>query len=109
MTLETVQPIIQPQPAAPPAIKPGASEDSIRKTARDFEAMVIGELLAPMFEALDTNGLGGGGEGEKMFRPMLVREYANAMTAAGGIGLSDAVAQEMIRMQTLGAERADPR
>jgi Rod binding domain-containing protein len=109
MDVESARPIIPPPSAAPPKIKTGASEDAIRKTAKDFEAMVVGELIAPMFEALDSDGLGGGGEGEKMFRPMLVREYAKAMTANGGIGLSDAVAREMIRMQTMGAGNADPR
>lgn len=95
------------RPAAEaPRVKPGATPDAIAKTAKEFEAMVVGELIAPMFEALDTDGFGGGGAGEKMFRPMLVREYAKSIVASGGIGLSDAVAQEMIRMQTMGATNA---
>jgi Rod binding domain-containing protein len=56
-------------------------------------------MLAPMFENLDTDGLGGGGAGERMFRPMLVEQYAKAIAQAGGIGLADSVIAEMLRMQ----------
>lgn len=92
-----------------PRVKAGAPSDAIAKTAKDFEAMVIGELITPMFEALDTEGLGGGGAGEKMFRPMLVREYAKSLVATGGIGIADDIAREMIRMQTMGATDAAAR
>lgn len=95
----------RPLPEAP-RVKAGAPQDAIAKTAQDFEAMVIGELITPMFEALDSDGLGGGGAGEKMFRPMLVREYAKSLVATGGIGLADDIAREMIRMQTMGAANA---
>jgi Rod binding domain-containing protein len=55
-----------------------------------------------MFEGLPTDGLGGGGAGEAMFRPMLVQRYAEAMSKAGGIGLADNVMAEMIRLQGAG-------
>jgi Rod binding domain-containing protein len=64
--------------------------------------MVLRELLGPMFEALDTEGLGGGGAGERMFRPMLIGEYADGMAQRGGIGLADYVLAELVRLQTQG-------
>jgi Rod binding domain-containing protein len=86
-------------PAAPGTAKPPANLEAIKKTAHEFEAMAIGELLKPMFEALDTDGLGGGGTGERMFRPMLVQEYAKALAAGPGIGIADSVMRAMIQMQ----------
>lgn len=111
MELDALLPPINARAIDAPRAKPGAAPDAIRQTAQDFEAMVVGELIAPMFEALDSEGLGGGGAGERMFRPMLVREYAKNIVANGGIGLSDVIAQEMIRMQTIqpGVANADPR
>jgi len=111
MELDALLPPTTPRTIEPPRARAGAAPDAIRQTATEFESMVIGELIAPMFEALDSEGLGGGGAGERMFRPMLVREYAKSLVAAGGIGLSDVIAQEMIRMQTIqpGAVNADPR
>lgn len=71
----------------------------IKKAAKDFEAMLIGQLMAPMFEALKTDGMFGGGSGEEMFRPMLIEQYAKGVGQAGGIGLADGIAREMMRMQ----------
>jgi Rod binding domain-containing protein len=82
-----------------PAPAPAPIDPKIKKTAADFETMVIGQMLAPMFEALETNGPFGGGDGEAMFRPMLIDQYAKSMAKAGGIGIADEVAREMMRMQ----------
>ncbi|MGE3303554.1 MAG: rod-binding protein [Hyphomonadaceae bacterium] len=89
---------ISPQAAAP-AFARGADKAQIEKTAKDFEAMVIGELLKPMFENLDSDGMFGGGQGEAMFRPMLVEQYAQKLSAGGGIGVAAAVAREMLALQ----------
>ena len=72
----------------------------IRRVAEEFEAMALGELLRPMFEALKTDGLGGGGFGEEMFRPMLVEQYAQSIAKSGGVGLADAIVAELVRMQS---------
>lgn len=71
----------------------------MRRAAKEFEAVFLSEMLAPMFESLGTDGLGGGGMGEQMFRPMLVERYAEAIAQAGGVGIADAVVREMLRMQ----------
>ena len=90
-------------PAALTAPAAGAiSPDKLAKlksVAEEFEGMMLNELLAPMFDGLDTDGLGGGGSGERMFRPMLVDQYAKGMAARGGIGVADAVLKELVRMQ----------
>ncbi len=78
----------------------------IKKAAKDFESMLIGQLMAPMFNALKTDGMFGGGSGEEMFRPMLLEQYAKGVTQAGGIGLADGIAREMMRMQ-MGATAPD--
>ncbi|HYD88267.1 MAG TPA: rod-binding protein [Vitreimonas sp.] len=79
-----------PQPTVP---------DEIRRAAEEFEAVFLSEMLAPMFDGIDADGLGGGGMGEQIFRPMLVERYAEAIARAGGVGIADAVMREMLRMQ----------
>lgn len=79
----------------------------MRAAAEQFESMVLKELLAPIFEGLDTEGLGGGGFGEQMFRPMLVDQYAAGVARSGGVGLADAILVELMRMQTSAAMEAD--
>jgi Rod binding domain-containing protein len=73
--------------------------DAMRRAAEEFESVFLSEMLGPMFEGIDTEGLGGGGMGEQIFRPMLVERYAEAIGRAGGVGIADAVVREFMRMQ----------
>ncbi len=38
--------------------------DALRRAAEEFEAVFLSEMLGPMFEGIETEGLGGGGMGE---------------------------------------------
>mgnify|MGYP000876584205 CR=1 FL=1 len=88
-----------PLPARPnPEATPNAD---LQRVAQEFEAVFLSEMLAPMFESLDTEGLGGGGMGEQMFRPMLVQRYAETIARAGGVGIADSILREFTRMQTV--------
>ena len=72
---------------------------AIRAAAEEFEAVFLGEMLAPVFEELETDGLFGGGSGERMYRSLLVQEYGRAMARSGGVGIADAVQREILRLQ----------
>lgn len=90
-------PIGAPLPLIPRATTP----DEIRRTAEEFEAVFLAQMLAPMFEGIDTDGLGGGGMGEEIFRPMLIERYAEALAKSGGVGIADSLVRELMRMQTV--------
>ena len=93
-----------PLPLDPRAATAQTSQaDRARHAANEFEAVFLNEMLAPMFEGLSTDGLGGGGTGEEMFRPMLIDQYAQAIQHAGGIGIADQIVRELTRMQTVNA------
>lgn len=73
---------------------------AIWKTAQQFEAMALGELLQPMFETVKPqDGLFGGGAGEETFRPMLTQEFAKSVAKAGGLGLAGPVYRQMLHIQ----------
>ncbi len=101
----TLPPIIPP-PAAVPGVRPpspGADPVKIAKSAHDFEAMAIGQLLKPMFDTVDTaHNTFGGGAGEEAWKPKLVQEFAKQIEAHGGLGLAKPVYDAMIRMQEAG-------
>jgi Rod binding domain-containing protein len=89
-----------PLPLATAGLQPAnAAQAELRRAAEEFEAVFLSEMLAPMFEGLDSDGLGGGGMGEQIFRPMLVERYAEAISRAGGVGIADSVVREMLRLQ----------
>ncbi|MBL6934225.1 MAG: rod-binding protein [Alphaproteobacteria bacterium] len=80
----------------------GLNLERAREKAEEFEAVFISQMMAPMFENLSTDGFFGGGQGEKVFRTLLIDEYGKVMAKAGGIGLADSVLNEMIRIQEAG-------
>ncbi len=77
---------------------PMASED-VQRVAEEFEAVFIAQMMAPMFQGLETDELFGGGPGEDIYRSVLVEEYGKSIARAGGIGLSDAIQREILRLQ----------
>lgn len=101
MEIDAAAPPTSSRRAAPSSPETGGAEvpPDIRRVAEEFEAMALAEMLGPMFEALDTDGLGGGGFGEQMFRPMMVQQYAQNIARAGGVGLADSIVAELMRMQ----------
>jgi Rod binding domain-containing protein len=70
-----------------------------RKLGVEFEQMFLAQMLQPVFDAMPTDGMFGGGTGERMFRSFQVDEYAKAITRTGGIGIADSVARHIITMQ----------
>ena len=83
-----------------PAVTNAAQRDPRAwKVAQDFEAQILSSMMQPMFEGLQTDGAFGGGEGEGAFRSLLVEQYGKEMTNSGGIGLSDMIYGEILKLQ----------
>jgi Rod binding domain-containing protein len=84
----------QADPAAG-LVGPGAET---RRAAEEFEALFLTEMLSPIFDNLES-GAFGGGPGERIYRSLLVREYATGIARSGGLGLADAVQREILKLQ----------
>jgi flagellar protein FlgJ len=78
--------------------------EAARKTAEDFESMFLGIMFDQMWTDVSADGLFGGGPGEEIFRSLLNQEYAKAISKAGGIGISDAVHAQILRLQEVSAQ-----
>jgi peptidoglycan hydrolase FlgJ len=74
-------------------------DKAIRKAAEEFEAVFVSQMLAPMFETLESDTMFGGGPGEDIYRSMMVEEYGKVIARSGGIGIADSVTREMLRIQ----------
>jgi flagellar protein FlgJ len=98
-------PILSAPPIQMPpmsVVRPSAPSDPAKmwKAAHDFEAMVLGEFLKPMFDTTDSkSNLFSGGEAEKTWKPMLVGEIGKQIAASGGLGLAAPIHDAMLRMQ----------
>lgn len=85
--------------ARPPVAK---HDQRAWETAQDFESQFISTMAQNMFTGLKADGPFDGGQGEEMFRSMLVDQYGKEMTKAGGIGIADKIYGEILKMQEQG-------
>ena len=69
------------------------------KKAKEFESVFISQFLGSMFSGISTDGPFGGGEGEEMFRSLMIDEYGKAIEQRGGFGLAASVTKELLKHQ----------
>ncbi len=81
--------------------KPSAtsSPEKAKAAAESFEAFFIGQYLEHMFAGIRTDGMFGGGQGENVFRSMMMQEYGKTIAARGGLGIADSVYKSILQMQ----------
>ncbi|HEY1707383.1 MAG TPA: rod-binding protein [Rhizomicrobium sp.] len=77
------------------APRAGQSADATTKAAKDFEAVFISQFMGSMFEGVQTDGLFGGGQGEQMFRSLMLDQYSQQMANQGGFGIAKAVTRSL--------------
>jgi Rod binding domain-containing protein len=96
MTINATPPLRESHLASPAP----QTRAQIEKSAQDFTAVALGEMLSPMFDTMQTDGGSfGGGQGEAAWRPMFVQEIAKSLAGNGGLGITDIVSQAMLKMQ----------
>jgi len=80
-----------PSPTTDPAVA--------QKAAKQFEGMFITQFVGEMFSGISTDGPFGGGQGEEMFRSLMIDKYAQGLEAQGGFGMAASVKAQMLKMQ----------
>jgi len=75
------------------------ANSDVEKTASEFEAFFLTQVLETLQSGIKTEGPFGGGPGETAWKSFLNEAYADAMVRAGGIGLADRLKSEIIALQ----------
>ena len=82
------------------------SAAGMAQTAQAFEANMISQMLAPMFNTVDSaHGAMGGGDAEATWRSMLTEALGKHIAAHGGLGLAAPVLRQMLQMQGQGQQQ----
>ncbi|WP_188054523.1 MULTISPECIES: rod-binding protein [unclassified Sphingosinithalassobacter] len=90
-------------PAAGPQLPGASAATPPNETARDFEAVFLGQMLQLMLESVET-GEFGGGSAEGIYRGMLAEKLGREVASRGGIGLAPAVMDQILKLQQAGSE-----
>jgi len=72
----------------------------IEEKAQDFEAVFMTQMMQHMFSGIETDELFGGGAGEEIMKTLLFDEYGKSIAQAGGVGISDQIQNELIKLQS---------
>jgi len=70
-----------------------------KQAAEDFEAFFISQVTETMFQGIETDGMFGGGNAEKIYRSMLIDQYGKSVAKSGGVGVSDQIMNSILEMQ----------
>lgn len=82
-------------PSTPSVPNPAAAD----KVAKEFEAMLVGQLMESMFAGMRESPLfGGGGPAEKPWRSMMLQEYGKAIAESGTLGIGRMTHDEIARL-----------
>lgn len=87
------------QAQAPGAMKTAQTPDAITKTAKEFEAMFVSQMLNFLFEGVSADPLFGDKASSNIYRSLLVDEYGKKLSETAGFGISDQVRGELLKLQ----------
>jgi flagellar protein FlgJ len=76
-----------------------ANEAAIGKVAEDFEAFFASSYFEQMFSGIKPDEVTGGGEGESMFRSLMIQEYGKAVARQHSLGIADVVKRQLLQLQ----------
>jgi flagellar protein FlgJ len=87
--------------------KKGGSADkntqAAKKVAREFESLMVNEMIKSMRATAGKDPLTSGGRGEEIYQSMLDQEYAQAIARQGTVGLARYIEQQLIKTDSTSA------
>ena len=78
---------------------PSPNAKAATASAQNFESFFLSQSFETMFQGIGTDNLFGGGEGENIYRSVLLQEYAKVAAKNGGMGIAAALQREILRAQ----------
>jgi peptidoglycan hydrolase FlgJ len=101
MIADTQTMLATTKPLAVAAPQPTANVATAKKAAQQFEGVFVSEFLGSMFEGISTDGPFGGGQGEAMFRSLMLDEYGKQIESRGGFGLTNSITRSLLAHQEI--------
>lgn len=74
-------------------------DQKLREACKDFEAILVKQMLDSMRKTVQESPLIKKNQGEKIFEDMLYQEYAEMMAGTESLGVSDMMYQQLAVQQ----------
>lgn len=97
-TIQNMMSVAQQRPLTPP---PAVTSDAAKadKASKEYESVFISQFLGSMFSSIPTDSVTGGGEGEEMFRSLMIDQYSKSIENQGGFGIATQMKAELLKHQ----------
>jgi flagellar protein FlgJ len=95
--IQSTMMMAQPAPMMAPKAMPDAAKAAA--AANEYESVFISQFLGSMFSGIKSDDITGGGQGEEMFRSLMVNEYGKSIEQQGGFGLARQMQAELLKHQ----------
>ena len=92
-----IQPDLSVSKGQAPASAPDNESRELRKTCREFESLLVAEMLKSMRATVPESDLFGSKEKEEIFRSMLDVETAKQVSQTGSFKLGDIIYDQLSR------------
>ena len=92
-----IQPDIQQLKAAAGRADTQDRDDGLRQACRDFEGLLLEQMLAAMRRSVPESGLFGTSAAAGIYESIRDQELAEDLAGRGGLGLADALYQQLSR------------
>lgn len=76
-----------------------ANSNRIDKTATDFTAMFMSQMMQPMVESVQVDETFGGGHGEQIMRSFMVQEYGRIIANTENLDFTKSIKAELLKLQ----------
>ncbi len=75
--------------------KDALNHERLVDQARDLESVMVSVMVEPMFPKGKESGLYGGGNGNDIYRMMMIQEYGKILSRSNSLGVADNIAKNL--------------
>ena len=98
--IQSVMAMAQQSPLAS-APKPTSDAAKADAASKEYESVFISQFLGSMFSGIQSDSMTGGGQGEEMFRSLMVDQYGKSIEQQGGFGIAAQMKAELLKHQQI--------
>jgi flagellar protein FlgJ len=71
------------------------TDKKVVERAKELEGVFLSVIIEPMFSEGKNSDLYGGGNGQGIFRTLMIQEYGKMLAEAGGVGLAAGIVKQL--------------
>jgi Rod binding domain-containing protein len=98
-TLSAVSAAVSSSAPSAPMIPAGGGMAAAQKAGQDFEAFFMSQVFENMFSGVGSDPMFGGGQGEDVYKSLLIQEYSKVAAKSGSTGIGAMVTRQILQMQ----------